>query len=333
MNQLDARGLFSLLFHGDKAIDVIETAWKTGLLRRLDAGPVTLGVLARDLEMQPHRLFKFLDCLESLGLVVREQESDAIEDVRFISAEPLEEAAELALGPQSIERDRNAQPWRRLHGHIAEVLRGSDGVRPDEFAWPPATFAQHQRFEESMAAGVAPIVASFLEAPELWGDARRVLDVGGGDGTLACALADALPAHSFDVFNLPQVEPLVRAKIAGKERLGFVAGDFLEEALPEGYDALSFVRVLHDWPDATSRQLLESAYAAIPKGGRVIVSEEMRTPARLAVQFFWSYFLLGVDACGSRLREVEWYRRTLREVGFREVTVHEGPFDIVVAVR
>src|SRR5207244_3338198 len=99
---------------------------------------------------------------------------------------------------------------------------------------------------------------------------------------------------------------------------------FCAEPLPTGYDAISFVRVLHDWPDDTSRMLLEKAYAALPSGGRVIICEEFRTPDRLAIQFFWSYFLIGVDSCVSRLREADLYLEALRGVGFRGESVIRG---------
>jgi demethylspheroidene O-methyltransferase len=68
-------------------------------------------------------------------------------------------------------------------------------------------------------------------------------------------------------------------------------------------------------------------------GGRLLVCEEFRTQDRLAVQFFWTYFLIGADACVSRLREVEWYAHALADLGFAGVRSMPGPFDIVLATR
>jgi demethylspheroidene O-methyltransferase len=64
-----------------------------------------------------------------------------------------------------------------------------------------------------------------------------------------------------------------------------------------------------------------------------VVCEELRTRDRLAVQFFWTYFLIGVDGCTSRLREVEWYTEALATLGFVDIRVIPGPFDVVVATR
>ncbi|MEO7733697.1 MAG: methyltransferase, partial [Kofleriaceae bacterium] len=111
------------------------------------------------------------------------------------------------------------------------------------------------------------------------------------------------------------------------------AGDFLAEPLPRGYDVLSLIRVLHDWPADVARQLLGAAADALAPGARIVICEEFRTPDRLAVQLFWTYFLVGVDSCVSRLREVAWYTGALAALGFVEISVLPGAFDVIVATR
>jgi SAM-dependent methyltransferase len=337
------RGLLSLLFHGAKAIDVVQTSLDMGLVDMLDAGPVTLGEMAAKIGAIPGRLYKLLDCLESLGLVERTDAGESLTATRYCAPEPLQPAVLAVLGDASIERGRDRQvAWQQIQGRLPEVLRGQGGISEDAFSWPPQTPAQIAGFEESMALGCPPIAESFIAAAaRLWGDDRpahsaRLLDVGGGDGTLARSLTEAHPWLHVDVYNLPAVEPLwqrQRAHATAKERLGFVAGDFLAEPLPQGYDAIAFVRVLHDWPAEIARMLLAKAFAALPPGGRLFICEELRTRERLAIQFFWSYFLIGVDSCVSRLREADHYLHALREIGFSSASVVPGPFDVIVALR
>jgi hypothetical protein len=64
-----------------------------------------------------------------------------------------------------------------------------------------------------------------------------------------------------------------------------------------------------------------------------VICEEFRDRDRLAVQIFWTYFLIGVDACVSRLREVEWYQTALAALDFDDFQVIAGPFDLIVATR
>jgi hypothetical protein len=333
---MNAGSLLSLLFHAEKALDLVQTALDLGVLARIDAGPVSLEALCAATGARPLRMYKFLDGLESLGLVERLQPGDSLASASYRAREPLVPAAQAVLGEGSIERDRDAYPWREVHGRLADVLRGDRSAR---FAWPPETPDDVAAFERSMAAGCPPIVEAFAaHATALFGASRplRWLDVGGGDGTLAAGVLPALPHVRCDVFNLPSTGPLVArtACAAGLEgRLGFVGGDFLEEPLPRGYDVVSFARVLHDWPAATARRLVEKARDALAPGGAVVVCEEFRTAERLAVQFFWTYFLVGVDACVSRLREVDWYLAALKSAGFVEPRVLPGAFDVVVARR
>lgn len=334
MSEINARSLLALLFNADKALDLIKTASDLGLLARLDAGPVTLTALAQEVGARPLRLYKFLDGLESLGLIERRQTSDDLLAAEYMSQEPLTQAVEAVLGPHSIERDRDRYPWRELHGRLGEVLTGALDAR---FSWPPVTEEDVRGFERSMAAGCGPINEALLSAhDEIFDSRTRWLDVGGGDGTVAETLLRADPSLTCDIFNLPPVAPLVeeRARAAGLgDRLGFVPGDFFDGPLPEGYDVLSFVRVLHDWPAGVARMLLEKAKQALRPGARLVICEEFRNQDRLAVQFFWTYFLIGVDACTSRLREVEWYTEPLTALGFTDIRVLPGPFDVIVATR
>ncbi|MGN6106525.1 MAG: methyltransferase [Kofleriaceae bacterium] len=331
---MNARALLGVLFHADKALDLVQAASDLGLLARLDAGPVTLGELAAATSARPLRLYKFLDGLESLGLVSRRQPTDDLLDAEYVSREPLVPAVEAVLGEHSIERDRDRYPWRDLHGRLSEVLSGTLDAK---FAWPPESDADVRGFEHSMAAGAPPIIETLRAAREpVFGGARRWLDVGGGDGTVAAALLRELPQLHGAVFNLPAVAPLVheRAREPALEgRLGFVGGDFFAEPLPSGYDVMSFIRVLHDWPADVARGLLAKARDALAPGARLVICEEFRTRDRLAVQLFWTYFLIGVDGCVSRLREVEWYTEALQALGFVDIVVVPGPFELIVARR
>ena len=337
-DRVEARGFLSLLVNAGKAIDVVRTALDLGLLARLDRGPVTLGELARETGAVPLRLYKLLDALESLGFVRRDEPSDVLEEARYASREPLEAAALAVLGEHSIERDRDKYPWRTLEGKLSATLRGEHGIPREAFDWPPSTFEQFLQFEASMAAGVPPISEAFRAAHEdVFGACGgRWLDIGGGDGALAASVLAHAPNVVADVYNLAITEPLVRKRASGTAlgaRLGFVAGDFLNEEIPKGYDIVSFVRVLHDWPTSVCRTLLDKATRALAPGGRIVICEEFRTRERLAVQFFWTYFLIGVDSCVSRLRDIDFYIDELTKRGYRDIRTRSGSFDILVATR
>ncbi len=336
--EMSPRALLHMLYNGARAIDVVETAYRMGLLETLEKGPVRLDELSAQHGLVPGRLYKFMECLESLRLVRREQTTDALTEARYTSVPGLREAAEKVLGPDSLERDRDANfPWRELYGQLAQVLRGERSMPTAVFEWPPNTPEKVARFEASMAAGLGPITEVFrAHAARLFSPGQRLLDVGGGDGSLAARLLEAHPGLTVDVYNLPATEALVartREQHGLGARLGFVGGDFLREPLPQGYDAHSFVRVLHDWPAETAREVMKASYATLPSGGRILICEEFRTPERLAAQFFYSYFLIGIESCVSRLVPAQYYVQALLDIGFHSPEVLPGPFELIVATR
>lgn len=325
-----------LLYNGERARESVTVADETGLLRRLHEEPGTsLEALATSFGFVPDRLFKLLDVLETLGLVERTPRYAEGMTARYTLVPGAFDAVQAVFGAASQERDRETYPWRRLHGRLGEVLAGAPGFTAAEFSWPPASGEQTERFEASMVAGLTPICDAFLQhAGTLFPQGRplRLLDVGGGDGTLAAQLVARVPNLHVDVLNLEAVRPLfarVRGASAAPDRLRFVAADFLAEELPTGYDYVTFVRVLHDWRIDAATELLDKGLRALEPRGKLVICEEFRTQDRLAAQLFWTYFLIGVDTCWSRLREAGAYVQLLEERGYA-AEVLQGTLDLVV---
>lgn len=336
---LTPRALLSLLFNGQRARDVLEAAHELGIIEALGGPPVTLVELADRFGFVPGRLFKFFDCLESLGLVERDQPEDNFESASFRLRDGVLPACRAVLDDGSQERDREKFAWHDIHGQLPAVLRGEHSIAPSAFEWPIETEAQLADFEASMATGIGPMLEAFRQ-PKLYDVLkcqRRLLDVGGGNGALAAGLLDVHEDLAIDVYNVPDAQALVEATASSRgleDRLGFVGGDFLKETLPTGYDAMCFVRTLHDWPADVSRELIRKAFESLEAGGVILIAEEFRNPERLAAQFFWTYFLMGVDSCVSRLREVEFYFDALDRQGFRELSCATGgPYEIVLGFR
>lgn len=110
----------------------------------------------------------------------------------------------------------------------------------------------------------------------------RVLDVGGGIGTVAAALAEALPGAQVDV-----VEPseLARRQFVVHPRVQLLAGDFLTIEAPGAYDAVVFRTVLHHIVGPTERRTTHLQQAALKKAstyltprGCVFVTENFYEP-------------------------------------------------------
>jgi 3-hydroxy-5-methyl-1-naphthoate 3-O-methyltransferase len=172
--------------------------------------------------------------------------------------------------------NRTYLPWHR----VGEALRTD---RP--LTWDPQT-------QESMFTTADPqLLATFWEAMYSTsiftaralggavdlGGRRRLLDVGGGSGAYPIELCRQWPDLTATVLDLHHVCEIAAGKIdlAGlADRISTRPGNFLADpALPQGHDTVLFSMILHDWDEPTNRDLLAKAYAALPAGGLVIVSE------------------------------------------------------------
>jgi ubiquinone/menaquinone biosynthesis C-methylase UbiE len=153
---------------------------------------------------------------------------------------------------------------------------------------------------------------------------RRLLDVGGGDATMAIAVASAHPEIEVTVLEIPNVVDLARKRVeeAGlSDRVKVVEGDIFEDAYPEGHDTVMFVHQLQIWPQDRIRVLLGHAHAALPDDGRVFILNTMSEDnydgplmAALASPFF-----AAVAGDGGMLYAWEKYEESLKEVGFSQV--------------
>lgn len=131
------------------------------------------------------------------------------------------------------------------------------------------------RYSALMADSQTLVAEDTLAAVDLSG-ARHLMDVGGGTGAFLSAAGRAAPHLALTLFDLPAVAPHARARFdADRIAVTIVPGSFRDDPLPRGADTMTLVRVLYDHSDDTVRALLSRVHAALPPGGRLIVSEPM----------------------------------------------------------
>lgn len=153
----------------------------------------------------------------------------------------------------------------------------------------------------------------------------RLLDVGGGTGAFLAAVGAAYPKLRLDLMDLPVVLQGAGARLAAMtDRLTLHMGSFRDDALPQGADAISLIRVLYDHNDSTVRQLLGAVYNALPPGGRLIIAEPMSggaQPDRLTDVYFAVYTMAmqtGRTRSGAEIADM------LAQAGFVNIRIQKG---------
>ncbi|SLN32879.1 methyltransferase [Pseudooctadecabacter jejudonensis] len=155
-------------------------------------------------------------------------------------------------------------------------------------------------------------------------DVHTLMDVGGGTGAFLEAVGTSYPDLSLRLFDLPTVAPAARDRFeaAGMtHRSEIVTGSFRDQDLPTGANGISLVRVLYDHSDTTVRDLLAKAFAALPKGGRIIISEPMSggdVPDR-ATDAYFALYTMAMRT--GRTRSAQEISALLVEAGFDQVAM------------
>nr|BAI79243.1 O-methyltransferase [Carapichea ipecacuanha] len=124
-------------------------------------------------------------------------------------------------------------------------------------------------FDGAMACDSHLIAKALVtEFKYLFEGLKSLVDVGGGNGTLARSIAKAFTNLKCTVCDLPEAV----ANEQGDGNLDFVAGDMFDR-VPSA-DAILLKSILHDWSDENCVKILKNCKRAISgkdKGGKVIV--------------------------------------------------------------
>jgi predicted O-methyltransferase YrrM len=155
--------------------------------------------------------------------------------------------------------------------------------------------------------------------------AQRILDVGGGSGSYACSVVQALPGTQAAVLDIASVVEFSRASIEKRglsDRVGVIEGDMFEE-LPAGYDLHLYSNVFHDWDVEGIHRLAAASFAALPPGGLLVdhdmhIDDTKTGPIRQA-EFSVRMMLMTAGKCYSTPELAEIFGKA----GF--VDVHERP--------
>lgn len=106
---------------------------------------------------------------------------------------------------------------------------------------------------------------------------KTLCDVGGSGANLSILLATKYKDMSFTSFDLPPVAPIAQENVdnAGlSERIIIQSGDFFVDDIPQ-VDIITMGNILHDWGLNDKLKLIQKAYDALPKGGSLIVIENI----------------------------------------------------------
>ena len=136
-----------------------------------------------------------------------------------------------------------------------------------------------------MSAGIAAATAAACQAlPAAAGLApgSRLLDIGGGTGSWAIALAAAVPDLTATVFELSEVADVARDELRAtpyRDRVDVLDGNVLTDQLPPGYDAFLLANLVHYYTPETNRSILRRIRTSADPGARLLLADFWTDPS------------------------------------------------------
>ncbi|PRQ40493.1 putative trans-resveratrol di-O-methyltransferase [Rosa chinensis] len=281
--------------------------------------PITLSNLISRLNVHPSKsrfIYRLMRILVQSGFFVKH--NDVHQEVVY----SLTPSSELLLNDQPLKMTPFLllllDPMLIAPLHLLGSWFRKHGSTPFEMTYDMSFFdlgAHEPRFgsmfDEAMVADselVSRVVIK--ECQGVFEGLNSIVDVGGGRGTMAFAIANAFPHIKCTVLDLPHVID----NLKGTNNLDFVVGDMFEKIPPA--NAILLKWILHDWNDEESVKILKRCREAISISksdrGKVIIidivvtvdNKEMNNRAT-ETQLLWDMLMM-VNLTGRERTEKEW---------------------------
>lgn len=295
-----------------------------GVLDRLADGPLRLDALAHKTGLPVDRARRLAQAASALGLLERQGPEG---NERYALARL--GAAVLGVPGLTDMIRHHAVFYRDLRDPVG-LLQGQTAPELAKF-WPyvlggqaAENPTQAAQYSDLMATSQTLVAEETLDALDFSG-IRHLADIGGGTGAFLAQVAARYARIELTLFDLPAVAPAARERIeahALTTRIRLQPGHFLDDPLPDTADAISLIRVLYDHDDPVVERLLSRIYAALPPGGRIILSEPMSggtDPTRSGDAYF-NFYTLAMTT--GQPRSADQHMALLDRTGFTGARIH-----------
>lgn len=328
----NASALFGLMT-GFVHSQILFAGIRLGLYEALLTRPADPASLARQLGLTPERMGLLLAVNADLGLTI-----EAAPGLWTLGDAGVVLASDPGLRAMVLHHDlfyRDLlEPDRLLAGTTRETELGrywAYARSAEPGLLPPEAVADYSAL---MRESQAMMAACLLDAHD-FGQYRRLMDVGGGEGAFLMAAGRRHPGLRLHLFDLPAVaeraaDLLDSAGLAARATI--TGGDFVRDRLPAEADCVTLIRILCDHDDARVAAILANLHRSLRPGTRLVIAEAMRGPeagARLSSAYFGLYFLaMGSGRCRSPA-EIAGF---LSAAGFRDIRTVTSPNRLIAGI-
>ncbi len=309
-------GTLNQLIWGFTRSQAVYVTAKLGIVDVLSDGAQTPRAIAERVGADERALRRLLRALTTIDILVEDRHE------RF-AATPTGELLR-SNHPQSVRAFAICmgaplvwRPWGELCGGIQTGTPAFDDVYGESFfAYLGRRPEQAALFDAAMTSISSGNLPAILAAYDFSG-LTKIIDIGGGRGTLLQGILEQYPQASGVLFDLlpvvTEAHPIKASSVAA--RCSFVGGDMFRAVPPDG-DAYILKSILHDWSDAEALQILRNCRQVIAEQGKLLVVELLLAPSNQPDFTKWLDLNMLVLLSGRERSEAE-FRELYAIAGFR----------------
>lgn len=313
------------LLRGPWIAQAIHIAAKLGLADLVQNGPQSVSELAQATGTHAASLYRLFRLLASVGIFTEVEEG-------HFGLTPL--AATLRTeGPGSLKalatiygEEMFWQPW----GNIRHSIKTGETAFTQVFGKSIYAYLAEKPemaaiFDQAMS-GLVSQVAMAVATTYDFSSFRRIIDVGGGNGTLITAILHTYPGIAATLMDLETVIGHAKRQldVAGlTNRCALVAGNFFQ-AVPAGGDTYILSTVICNWDEEHALTILKNCHRAMTKGGKLLLVEIVLPPGNEPSPGKMLDLQMMVITRGRDRTEAE-YRTPLAAAGFTLMRVVPTP--------
>jgi hypothetical protein len=317
---------FYLYFGGHIFFETLRAAVKYDLFTLLDEhGSLSRDQIAKQLGIQEQPARILLLGLTVGGLI--KKRGRLYRNSRLAKQLLTRGSSRRVLSYVELEHAVMYKPMHRLYDAIKqyrnvglEEFPGTEPTLYERLAHQPELEVIFQEAMQELSVQSNQDLARYVDFSQV----NHVIDVGGGDGTNAIALASRWPHIRVTVFDSPSVCQIAERNIGDKglgHRIGTHAGNCFDDAFPKNADCFLFAHFFTIWSREKDQLLLKKSFDALPHDGRVLLYNMMQNDDEdgpWAAAIGSPYFLTVATGEGMLYTWSE-YEAWMRAAGFTDV--------------
>ena len=322
------------MISGFRVSRAIYVAAKLGIADLLKDGPKSSEELARLTSTHPPSLHRVMRALASVGIFAEDEQgcftlTPIGNTLQSKIPGSLRAWAILVLG------EEDYQAWGDLLHTVRTGQTSFDHVFGMGIFQYEAQHPEHAKIFDEAMANLIGVYNSAVLASYSCSSIEKLVDVGGGDGSLIVAILQTKPKMKGMLFDLPHVTEKAKQKIteAGLSgRCEVVAGDALV-SVPSGGDAYILSRVINSFDNERALRVLQNCRRAITQKSKLLLVERVlpdRVEHSMTAQGPVMSDLNMMVISGGRERTATEHRALLEAAGFTLTKIIPTPSEVSI---